>query len=127
MKRVGRQDTAPELLVRRALHAAGFRFRLHVRTLPGTPDIVLPRYRTVVFVNGCFWHGHHCKHGSVRSKSNADFWATKIAANRARDLRKIRQLKPLGWHVECVWECKCDDAVTLGRLRGRLRARLEQR
>jgi DNA mismatch endonuclease (patch repair protein) len=116
MKRVGRKNTFPELAVRRYLHAAGLRFRVHVRELPGTPDIVLPRYRTVVFVNGCFWHGHECRHGSVRAKSNAEFWRRKITENRARDERKAEALERLAWHVERVWECECADEKVLKAL-----------
>lgn len=121
MKRVGRKDTAPELIVRRFLHRQGLRFRLHVRQLPGTPDIVLPRYKTVVFVNGCFWHGHMCAHGSVRAKTNRAFWDDKIAGNKARDRRKAAALKALGWNVERIWECQCDHDLTLVRLYERIR------
>ncbi|MBS0441086.1 MAG: DNA mismatch endonuclease Vsr [Proteobacteria bacterium] len=123
MKHVRRQDTAPEVAVRRYLHAAGLRFRLHVRDLPGTPDIVLPKYKTVVFVHGCFWHGHDCKHGAVRSKTRTAFWDDKIAGNRDRDARKAQALKKLGWHVETVWECQCSQAALLGRLCSRITKR----
>lgn len=121
MKRVGRKDTAPELLVRKFLHRASLRFRIHVRHLPGTPDIVLPRYRTVVFVNGCFWHGHHCSHGLVRAKTNQEFWDRKIAGNKERDKRKTAALKALGWRVEILWECQCDQEASLRRLCERIR------
>jgi len=123
MKRVRRQDTAPEVAVRRYLHAAGLRFRLHSRDLPGTPDIVLPKYKTVVFVHGCFWHGHDCKHGAVRSKTRTAFWDHKIASNRDRDARKAHALKKLGWHVETVWECQCSQPALLNRLRSRIMRR----
>lgn len=106
MRRVRRQDTGPEWTVRRALHAAGLRYRLHDRRLPGTPDIVLPKYRSVVRVQGCFWHGHDCAHGQVRSKTRGEFWDAKIAANRARDARQAEALAALGWQVETVWECE---------------------
>lgn len=96
MQKVGRKDTAPELAVRKFLHSAGLRFRLHVRELPGRPDIVLPRHRTVVFVHGCFWHGHRCRHGSTHAKTNTEFWERKIADNRARDKRKAKSLRALG-------------------------------
>jgi DNA mismatch endonuclease (patch repair protein) len=125
MKAVRREDTGPELEVRRRLHHAGLRFRLHVRDLPGSPDIVLPRFRTVVFVHGCFWHGHSCSHGRVVPKTNVEFWTTKIEANRARDARKAKALRRLGWHVERVWECRCRDERALGALVRRIRGRLE--
>jgi len=121
MQQVGRKDTAPELAVRKFLHSAGLRFRLHVRELPGTPDIVLPRHRTVVFVHGCFWHGHCCRHGSTRAKTNTEFWDQKIAGNRARDKRKARSLKALGWKVETVWECRAADLAALEALICRIR------
>jgi DNA mismatch endonuclease (patch repair protein) len=123
MKRVGRKDTGPELAVRRYLHADGLRFRLHVRTLPGTPDIVLPRHRAIVFVHGCFWHGHSCKHGLVRAKTNSRFWDEKIAANRARDRRKARALTVLGWKVITIWECRCHDSAALAALCTAIRIR----
>lgn len=121
MKKVRRKDTAPELAVRRFLHGSGLRFRIHVRKLPGTPDIVLPRYGAVVFVHGCFWHGHDCKHGSVLSKTRADFWSCKIAANRARDARKALALASAGWRVLTFWECQVSRAEDLGRLCVQLR------
>lgn len=120
MKQVGRKDTAPEMAVRRYLHASGLRFRLHPRQLPGTPDIVLPGRRSVIFVHGCFWHGHDCAHGRVRARSNAAYWSSKIAANKARDRRKSNALLDLGWRVEVVWECQCRDARDLKALAKRL-------
>lgn len=98
------KNTKPEVLVRKALHAAGFRFRIHVDTLPGKPDIVLPRYRAVIFVHGCFWHGHDCAYFRL-PQSNTAFWQAKIEANRLRDLRSIDQLKGKGWKVLVLWEC----------------------
>lgn len=121
MKRVRRRDTAPELAVRKFLHARGLRFRLHVRELPGTPDIVLPRHRAVVFVNGCFWHGHDCPHGSVQARSNAGFWRDKIEDNRRRDSRKSVELAALGWHVITVWECESEDPSVLQSVATRIR------
>ncbi len=121
MRRIGRKDTAPERSVRKFLHAAGLRFRLHVRNLPGTPDIVLPKHRTVVFVHGCFWHGHHCNHGSTRAKTNTDFWDRKIEDNRARDKRKTIALRGLGWRVVTVWECRSASPSTLLALCRRIR------
>lgn len=126
MKRVGRKDTAPELIVRSFLHRCGLRFRLHVRGLPGTPDIVLPRHRTVVFVHGCFWHGHHCTHGSVRAKTNVEYWDQKIAGNQARDRHKAAALKALGWKVERIWECQCKKPLALAALCVRIAHKAEQ-
>ena len=106
MSRIKGKDTRIELEVRRGLHALGFRYRLKRKArLPGRPDIVLPRYRTVVFVHGCFWHGHNC-HLFRWPKSRPDFWKQKITANRDRDRKVAGQLESLGWHVETVWECE---------------------
>ncbi|MDP1693296.1 MAG: very short patch repair endonuclease [Burkholderiaceae bacterium] len=123
MQRVGRKDTAPELLVRSYLHARGLRFRLHDKRLPGTPDLSLPKRSTVVFVNGCFWHGHDCRHGVVAARRNADYWTAKIDDNRRRDRRKRDQLRTLGWHVEVVWECECRSERALAALARRLLVR----
>ncbi len=123
MRRVGRKNTVPELQVRRYLHRRGLRYCLHDIRLPGTPDLVLPCRGAVVFVNGCFWHGHRCAHGTTAAKQNAEFWAAKIDANRRRDARKRRQLRQLGWHVEVVWECECRNARKLAALAKRLLAR----
>ncbi len=120
MRRVKRENTAPELLVRRWLHAAGLRYVLHARVLPGSPDVVLPRRRTVVFVHGCFWHGHDCAHGTAAARTNARYWSAKIEDNRRRDARKIAALRRLGWHVEVVWECHASDERRLRRLSERL-------
>lgn len=98
------KDTNPEIIVRPALHAASFRFRLHRKGLPGRPDIVFPRNRTVVFVNGCFWHKHNCKY-FVWPKTRAEFWREKIVANVARDKRNRAALRRIGWRVKTVWEC----------------------
>ena len=105
MSRVRNKNTGPELAVRRALHAAGFRFRLHRRDLPGRPDIVLPRYRTAVFVHGCFWHGHACRRGAL-PQDNAEFWSEKIDRNRARDATAVEALVLAGWSVETIWQCQ---------------------
>lgn len=123
MRQVRREHTAPERAVRSFLHAQGLRFRLHPAQLPGRPDLVLPARHTAVFVHGCFWHGHDCRHGAVAARRNADFWNAKIAANRARDARKAAALEALGWRVEVVWECQVGDARLLGRLARRLLAR----
>ena len=99
------KDTKPEMIVRKYLFSRGLRFRIQVRKLPGIPDIVLSKYRTVIFVNGCFWHGHvGCKYYCL-PKSNVVFWENKIRNNKARDARNEEQLKALGWSVMRVWEC----------------------
>lgn len=100
------KNTKPEEIVRKALFAKGFRYRKNDKRLPGTPDIVLPKYRTVIFVNGCFWHGHTgCKYYVV-PKTNTEFWLNKINSNIDRDVIKATQLKELGWRVITVWECE---------------------
>ena len=105
MRAVRRENTGPELAVRRLLYAEGFRYRLHRHDLPGTPDIVLPGRRKVIFVNGCFWHGHGCKR--IRAvQENADYWTTKIERNKRRDARNARNLRLAGWSVATVWECQ---------------------
>ena len=102
MARVRSKDTAPELAVRRALHARGFRYRLHRRDLPGSPDVILPRHRLALFVHGCFWHGClACDRGLRRPKSNIQFWETKLAENRARDARNVSALEGPGWWRSC--------------------------
>ncbi|WP_418130119.1 very short patch repair endonuclease [Variovorax sp. 278MFTsu5.1] len=105
MKRVRRSDTKPEVTLRKALHRLGFRYVIGDKRLPGTPDLVFPKYKAAVFVHGCFWHGHECRQGRAPS-SNVDYWAPKIAANRARDARKEQALREQGWRVFNVWECE---------------------
>ena len=106
MAQVGPTDTAPELRVRRLLHKLGYRYRLHRRDLPGSPDMVFPSLRLVVFVHGCFWHSHPgCKGASV-PETNAEFWKTKLSATVRRDRRQQEELKRLGWNVAVVWECE---------------------
>lgn len=104
MSAIKGKNTRPEIAVRKALHARGLRFRLHVRTLPGSPDIVLPRYKAVIFVNGCFWHGHHC-HLSSTPKTRQEFWLSKISNNMSRDRLVHDQLLDAGWRLGVVWEC----------------------
>ncbi len=105
MSRIRSRDTKPEMLVRRFLHGKGFRFRLHVRDLPGRPDLVLPKYGAVVFVEGCFWHGHSCQKGRIPG-TNPVFWQSKVAVNQARDKRNHRLLRREGWRVIRIWECQ---------------------
>lgn len=106
MSRIRGGDTRPELLVRSFLHGVGLRFRVHERTLPGRPDLVFKRARTVVFVHGCFWHRHaNCRLATTPSKNN-EFWHVKFRSNVERDSRVVAQLEQLGWNVEIVWECE---------------------
>lgn len=98
------KNTRPEMIVRKALHAAGFRYRLHGKNLPGRPDLVLPKYQTVIFVHGCFWHGHECSEFKW-PKTRPDFWRNKIESNLARDGKAIASLRKMGWKVHVIWEC----------------------
>jgi DNA mismatch endonuclease (patch repair protein) len=113
MSRIRGRHTKPEVTVRSILHLLGLRFRLHRKDLPGSPDIVLSRHRTVVFVNGCFWHRHARCRFAYTPKSNAQFWLQKLKDNAARDLRNRRRLRDLGWHVIVVWECELADPNAL--------------
>lgn len=119
MSRVKQRDTRPEIKVRSAIHRLGFRFRLHVKALPGTPDIVLPRHRKVVFVNGCFWHGHKDCARSKRPTSHRKFWNTKLDLNIERDASCRRELVRQGWKVLVVWECEIRDPEGLSGKLGR--------
>lgn len=112
MARVRNRNTAPELLVRKTLHHLGYRFRLHRKDLPGCPDIVLPKYRTAIFVHGCFWHGHDCRRGR-RPQTHTEFWNAKLDKNLARDAAGRRALEALGWSVLVVWECETRDTAGL--------------
>lgn len=106
MRGIRRQHTRPELVVRRIAHALGFRFRLHRNDLPGSPDVVFPRHRKVIFVHGCFWHGHiGCKYATV-PKTRTDWWIAKVEKNRERDARAVANLTALGWVSTTVWECE---------------------
>ncbi|MEQ9410518.1 MAG: very short patch repair endonuclease [Fuerstiella sp.] len=105
MSRIRAKDTRPEMIVRSLVHQMGYRFRLHRRDLPGTPDLVLPRHHKVIFVHGCFWHQHRCRYGRVTPKTNAAFWAAKRQGNVTRDRRNLRQLRAAGWDVLVIWEC----------------------
>jgi DNA mismatch endonuclease, patch repair protein len=123
MSRIKGKDTKPEMLVRKFLHAQGFRFRLHVKDLPGKPDIVLPKYKTVIFVHGCFWHGHEgCKY-YVIPKTRTDWWINKINSNIANDAKAITQLKKQNWKVIELWECELKPdklRTTFAKLPGKL-------
>ncbi|TDK53346.1 very short patch repair endonuclease [Antarcticimicrobium luteum] len=118
MASIRRRDTKPEIMVRKELHAAGFRFRLDVRTLPGSPDIVLSKWRTVIFVHGCFWHRHAgCAYASTPA-TRPEFWQAKFAANVMRDLRNEEALLEQGWKVAVVWECGLSPRVRDGTIKG---------
>jgi DNA mismatch endonuclease (patch repair protein) len=106
MRAVKATDTAPEIAVRRLIHRMGYRFRLYRRDLPGKPDVVLPRFQKVVFVNGCFWHGHDCPRGARMPKTNAEYWSKKITGNRLRDNANMTALAKIGWRAMVVWECE---------------------
>lgn len=109
MRRIRGKDTAPEKIVRSTLHRMGFRYRLHVRELPGKPDIVLPRYKTVIFVHGCFWHHHYgCKNARL-PKQNAKYWVPKLEANVTRFALQAAKLRKQGWRVCVIWECETPD------------------
>lgn len=113
MSRIRSKNTKPEVLVRSLLHRMGYRFRLHVSSLPGTPDLVLPKYKTVVFVHGCFWHRHSgCKY-SYTPKSRLEFWMRKFEKNIEVDRRAAKELEELGWRVLVIWECELTDTETL--------------
>lgn len=106
MSQIQAKDTEPEMIVRKFLHANGFRYRLHVKDLPGKPDLVLPKYNSVIFVHGCFWHAHkRCKYFKI-PESRTEFWKNKLLANRERDRQNIKELKNRGWNVIVVWECE---------------------
>jgi len=115
MRAVKSKDTKPELSLRKALFALGYCYRLNVKTLPGKPDLVFPKYRTVIFVHGCFWHGHSCKRGRRVPKTNRAYWTEKIARNKARDRKNTVALKSLGWRVITVWECKIKYAPAIAK------------
>lgn len=113
MRRVGSKNTKPEMVVRKLLFGLGFRYRLHGSDLPGTPDIVFRAKKKVIFVNGCFWHGHKCKRGERLPKSNQEYWRSKIDKNRVRDMRVREDLKKMAWQYETIWECETKDIEKL--------------
>lgn len=115
MAGIKNKNTKPELIVRKALHATGFRYSLHDKNLPGKPDLVFPKYKAVIFIHGCFWHQHNC-HLFKWPKTRSEFWKTKITGNVERDRRQIEELKNQGWRVLIIWEC---------RLKGKLKDPLE--
>ena len=110
MSRIKGKNTKPEMLVRRYLYARGFRYRVNVPDLPGKPDIVLQKYRTVIFIHGCFWHNHSCLGGRM-PKSRESFWREKFSRNQERDERVRQQLRDMGWYTMVVWECQLKPSV----------------
>lgn len=105
MSRISGKDTKPEAVVCKYLFSKGFRYRKHVSNLPGNPDLVLPKYNTVVFVHGCYWHGHDCPRGKLPA-ANTDFWRKKITRNKQRDLQNYKELEKTGWQVLIIWQCE---------------------
>jgi DNA mismatch endonuclease (patch repair protein) len=105
MTQVHSKGTLPEMRVRRLVHGLGYRYRLHRKDLPGNPDLVFPKRRKIIFVHGCFWHGHDCKAGRKRPKANEEYWTAKLARNRDRDVANQALLRAQGWDVLIVWEC----------------------
>jgi DNA mismatch endonuclease (patch repair protein) len=116
MSRVKGRDTKPELLVRSIVHRLGYRFRLHGKSLPGRPDIVLPRHRKIIFVHGCFWHGHAGCRRAARPSTNREFWDRKIDGNVARDVANVKALRHAGWKVLVVWQCATKDRERLEKI-----------
>lgn len=123
MARIRGTDTGPEKAVRSLVHGMGYRYRLHVKGLPGKPDLVFPSLAKVIFVHGCFWHRHRCRAGQVTCATNAEFWRQKFEANVTRDRANLRKLRALGWDCLIVWECWVRDPDSLlARLRAFLRS-----
>ena len=120
MSRIRGKHTAPEMVVRSTLHQMGYRFRLHEKKLPGRPDIVLPKYKAVVFVNGCFWHRHTGCPNCTTPTNNRAFWVNKLEGNVSRDILHRRALRKLGWRVMVVWECETGKTKLTKRLQNRL-------
>lgn len=113
MSRIRSGNTLPELIVRSIVHKMGYRYRLHRRDLPGKPDLVFPSRNKVIFVHGCFWHMHDCRYGTVKPKTNTDYWQPKRLSNVERDKRHIAELENAGWKVLIVWECQTKNAENL--------------
>jgi DNA mismatch endonuclease (patch repair protein) len=113
MSRIRKTNTAPEMAVRKIVHSFGYRYRLYKNNLPGCPDIVLPRHRKIIFVNGCWWHRHNCKLGRRSPKSRLGYWLPKLRANKERHKLNLRKLRGRGWKVLTVWECQTRDLKQL--------------
>lgn len=116
MRSVRSTDTSPEMTVRRLLHSMGYRYRLHDKNLPGRPDIVFSGRKKVIFVHGCFWHGHECKAGHKIPKTNSEYWIAKLTRNKERDMRNQSLLTDLGWWILVVWECETRDVESLKQM-----------
>jgi DNA mismatch endonuclease, patch repair protein len=115
MSHIRSKNTLLEITVRRLVHGMGYRYRLHGRNLPGKPDLVFAGRRKVIFVHGCFWHGHNCKQGKRTPKTNVEFWTEKLSRNKHRDTRTKTALRRLGWKVLVIWQCQCKDVEEIGR------------
>lgn len=113
MRAVKAENTAPEMIVRRMAFAMGYRYRLHCKDLPGKPDLVFRTRHSVIFVHGCFWHGHDCLRGARMPKSNRAYWRKKIAGNQARDADNLARLRSEGWKIAVIWECELKDDKTV--------------
>lgn len=113
MRAVKSENTTPELIVRRLLYKLGYRYRLHRKDLPGKPDLIFAKRRRVIFVHGCFWHGHECKRGARIPKQNRDYWENKVSRNRCRDMMNLDALQQLRWKALVVWECELGNSVAL--------------
>jgi DNA mismatch endonuclease, patch repair protein len=119
MRAVKGSDTAPEMTVRRIAHQMGYRFRLHRKDLPGKPDLVFPKLHKVIFVHGCFWHGHGCARGNRAPKANAEYWRTKITRNTVRDAAHMEELEANGWRANVIWECELKAPARVKKLLAR--------
>ena len=115
MSRIRAKDTGPELAVRRFVHSQGYRYRVHRHDLPGSPDLVFPQHRKVIFVHGCFWHRHNCPEGRLMPSTNAAYWESKFAATRKRDIDHLRSLREAGWKVLIVWQCQVANQAAFHR------------
>ena len=119
MRRVREKNTSPELKVRSLIHRLGFRFRLHRKDLPGKPDLVFPSRKKIIFVHGCFWHGHHCARGHRVPKTNSEYWIEKIQRNMERDSKHQSDLKAMGWDILVIWECEINNPkIVAGKIDG---------
>jgi DNA mismatch endonuclease (patch repair protein) len=114
MARIRKANTKPEVAVRKILHRLGYRFRLHYKELPGSPDVVLPKYQKVIFVHGCFWHRHNCASG-MKMPVNRTYWQPKLERNRERDVRVATELSNLGWQALTIWECELENVAEVER------------
>jgi len=116
MSRIKGKNTKPEMIVRKLVFALGYRYRLHDGKLPGKPDLVFAGKRKVIFVHGCYWHRHNCKYGKVMPQTRKKFWEEKLAGNKERDKKNVRELKKLGWDVLIIWECETKDTLISEKL-----------